>query len=1144
MASDESPTPSGHRFNNISVSGGKAHLGDAHYHYTSEDPSKELEKKIDACRNELLLTDPLIDLETLKSSKGERTQGTCEWIRDNGSYKHWLHGDSQCLWICGGPGKGKTMLSIFLTEELERHTKEMESTETLYYFCSHQDKKRNSAVTVLRSLVYQLLTKRRDLFTSVSSYFESPEKTRMTLSSPDFLWVILRTLVQSKPGLIFCVLDGLDECDDASLRLLTTKFHKYFSSGHSIQSHRGLKLAIVSRRISGLAAFPQVKLDPDNDEHVSHDIQQFITASIQKLEKIPDFNKIRQKVETTLLERAQGTFLWVGFVVAELSKKQTRTGIEESLEDLPPGLDAIYSRMLLQAKRSWEAESTQPPVIREILCWVTMAVRPLKLQELTAAIAFSTVISDEQTIRDQITLCEPILKVQDLLVRLVHQSASDYFLREKLDDNRILEGYRVKAAEAHAEIARTCMDYIEKSNLCHKTLDIEDASVLQKSPLLNYAVLHWPEHAKCPSTHAERDYHLSRPLFQETSLVRINWWCAYRAVNQYGPLFKLISTQKSDDLPLLGLACYFGIDQLARNLLMEAWHIRFRKQLRKAGHLQFWNLQFRIFSGVRADMALTLAAGGGHMTIVQLLLTKGADINAENLWGGTVLIEAAEGGHEAIVQLLIAKGADVNATGGKALAKAAERGHEAIVQLLIAKGADVNATGGKALAKAAERGHEAIVQLLIAKGADVNATGGKALAKAAERGHEAIVQLLIAKGADVNATGGKALAKAAERGHEAIVQLLIAKGADVNATGGKALAKAAERGHEAIVQLLIAKGADVNATGGKALAKAAERGHEAIVQLLIAKGADVNATGGKALAKAAERGHEAIVQLLIAKGADVNATGGKALAKAAERGHEAIVQLLIAKGADVNATGGKALAKAAERGHEAIVQLLIAKGADVNATGGKALAKAAERGHEAIVQLLIAKGADVNATGGKALAKAAERGHEAIVQLLIAKGADINAGGGEALAGATLGGHEPIMQMLIAKGADINAGGGEVLAKAAFMGHEAIVQLLIANGADVNAKDMWGGTALKVAAGGGYKNIVQLLLSNGVNINARGGEALVMAASMGHEAIVQLLIANGADVNAGGLSGRTALRLATEKGHQTIVQLLESAGAC
>jgi hypothetical protein len=163
---------------------------------------------VDQCRESLFLTNPPVDRETLKSTKGQRTTGTCEWLRGNKTYKSWLDGDFECLCFSGGPGKGKTMLSIFLTEELERRTEETANAETLFYFCSHQDGKRNNAVAVLRGLLHQLLTKRRDLFQYISSYFESPKKAQGALSSADALWLILKTLLQADCGTIFWVLDG------------------------------------------------------------------------------------------------------------------------------------------------------------------------------------------------------------------------------------------------------------------------------------------------------------------------------------------------------------------------------------------------------------------------------------------------------------------------------------------------------------------------------------------------------------------------------------------------------------------------------------------------------------------------------------------------------------------------------------------------------------------------------------------------------------------------------------------------------------------------------------------------------------------------------------------------------------------------
>ncbi|KAF1828069.1 hypothetical protein BDW02DRAFT_485176, partial [Decorospora gaudefroyi] len=182
-----------------------------------------------ACRNALFLTDPHVDRESVITTKGTRVAGTCEWITHNASYRAWLNGDGdgknndnrRLLWISGGPGKGKTMLSVFLTEELERHTASVPNAELALFFCSAEDEKRNTAVAVLRGLVHQIIAKRPQLVKHALPHFEMPELMPQTLSSLETLWIIFRKLItDAELGTMFCVLDGLDECDESTLRVL------------------------------------------------------------------------------------------------------------------------------------------------------------------------------------------------------------------------------------------------------------------------------------------------------------------------------------------------------------------------------------------------------------------------------------------------------------------------------------------------------------------------------------------------------------------------------------------------------------------------------------------------------------------------------------------------------------------------------------------------------------------------------------------------------------------------------------------------------------------------------------------------------------------------------------------------------------
>ena len=88
------------------------------------------------------------------------------------------------------------------------------------------------------------------------------------------------------------------------------------------------------------------------------------------------------------------------------------------------------------------------------------------------------------------------------------------------------------------------------------------------------------------------------------------------------------------------------------------------------------------------------AAGGGDLNTIQIMLENGIDVNVKDAsFGHTALIVAARKGHRQIVELLLAKGADVNATdnyGNTALGwarKTSRADSETVVNMLKQAGA-------------------------------------------------------------------------------------------------------------------------------------------------------------------------------------------------------------------------------------------------------------------------------------------------------------------------------------------------------------------------------------------------------------------------------------------------------------------------
>ena len=742
------------------------------------------ENEAQACLSALFLTDPRDDRAKLISSKGSRVDGTCQWIKSHALYDSWLYSNSQMLWLSGGPGKGKTMLSIYLAEELEQSAHLSQNKLFLQYFCDNKDEKRNTAVAVLRGLIYQLLQSRPELFAHILPTFRTQKQSMFSFET---LWRIFDSMVCDPTlGTAYCVLDGLDECNEASLEMLLVKVTTLLSAKTNKSPPCHLNLLITSRELPDfipemLSSFPHISLDPDADTEISNDINLFIEVKVKELSEHKQYPRaLRLHLEKVFRDRAQGTFLWIGIVAQALRKYKT-TEVEDALDVFPPGLDQLYARILLQI------DSRQRETAARILRWVVMAVRPLTLSELSIAIE-NTVkpsvlgLDRNRRIRDQISYCGSLLMIREDKVGLIHQTAKDYLLRKSFESNPELEFFRVKEEVANLEIAKKCLEYLQSGALENSQPNVlRDNRHLCSFPLLRYAGLYWHEHARSLPRLADV-FNLSLPFYHKESQIRMSWLKAYWDLGwfRYPISSKLSEAPPTPFKPLpfklLHFASLFGLLPLMENLLITKNMIEKMK------------LSYRLNKcDSQGTTALMWACMGGHETVVRLLLEKGANIEAKDQDQQTALLIAAEGGYESVVRLLLEKGANIEAKDGlqqTALSTAAYFGHEAVVRLLLEKGANTEAkdqSGTTALLVAADRGYEAVVRLLLGKGADINAKdkyGESALMKAASSRcgwPKATVQVLLEKRADIKAQdkdGKTALDKAVRVGNEDVVQLL------------------------------------------------------------------------------------------------------------------------------------------------------------------------------------------------------------------------------------------------------------------------------------------------------------------------------------------------------------------------------------
>ena len=881
---------------------------------TSDVPDRDKSRK--ECMAALFLTDPRDDRERLKDLKGSIVDGTCEWVERHAFYRSWLHADSQLLWLSGGPGKGKTMISMFLAERLETHAKQYKTATFLQYFCDNKVEKCRTATAVLRGLLYQILQKRVEMFEYILPEFDIQRGSLFKPSSFQTLWRIFETMLRD-PGLgsVCCVLDGLDECEKDSLSLLLKKIPRLFESRRAESPAVHLKLLITSRDFpvtisEVLSCFPRIDLSSTADIDINMDIQRFINIKVDELSSLKQYSEnLRSHVRKVFRGRAQGTFLWVG-IVANILKQYSKTEVEKALKLYPPGLDEVYARILLQVRHDHRE------IVARLLRWITMAIRPLTLLDLDIAVGHSNdgssklVFNREDIIRDQLSYCEGLVTVTGDVVGLIHQSAKDYLTRKTSDPNSKLEFFRVKAESTHLEIFTRCIKYFEtdvpriwkrmriargveefKKMMSYANEEryypysshVED-DVLEYSitlPFLAYAITYWSVHADLLPAEA---FDLSSTCFCDESERRHTWLEIRKCWSQsilfmrstYGHSFdadsfdlEYVGKEHLVRPTVLHIASYFGILPLAKSIIASKGSGRARSS--------YVNKEDE-----SNNIALFYAVHCGHAAIVRLLLANGSKVETWKREGPphrgamvpTIIHEAIRRGDTRIVQYLLESGANVNPT-------------------LSPKNRDHPFEGWTPLFTAIFQANPPMVSFLLRNGANIHTTdssgqttlhvlGVSILSRSCSDVH-AIISMLLDKGAKIEARdhrGRTALHCATTNGLVNLTRVLLDEGANIEAQDEDnctPLHLAVRFEKKPPVRMLLDKGGNIKAENKEkqtALHKLAVSYNESLTRMLLDVETDIEThdeSGQTVLRVSGGSRSESTVRLLLDRGANINA---------------------------------------------------------------------------------------------------------------------------------------------------------------------------------------------------------------------------------------------------------------------------------
>ena len=321
-----------------------------------------------------------------------RQPGTCNWFLNSPQFVMWRKDVySRLLWVSALPGCGKSVLSKCLVEE-KLATLDPDHAAICYFFFKDVSPDSRSITKAMSAILHQLFTKMPGLVEHARSAFDENGDELSSMFST--MWEILENAAADiRAGEIVCVLDALDECEEAQQITLIEKLKTFYSKAEDGRLLKPkLRFLLTSRPYrkirthfhSLIRQFPTIHLSGDDESDlIKEEIDLVIHSEVSAIASERCFDSgIENFLLKQLLKIENRTYLWLHLILDQIRNSDNagnEKAIRKEVQTIPQSVSKAYEAILGKTK--------DRNLASKLLHIIVAAETALTLQELNVAMS-------------------------------------------------------------------------------------------------------------------------------------------------------------------------------------------------------------------------------------------------------------------------------------------------------------------------------------------------------------------------------------------------------------------------------------------------------------------------------------------------------------------------------------------------------------------------------------------------------------------------------------------------------------------------------------------------------------------------------------------------------------------------------------